>query len=158
MAHRKPARLLLFASLATALFCLGYPNYVIRPKRPQGARELRLALLTLRCQHIVELGCATLALIALVWLVRSVQSRGARIRTVAVTALVILCAGLSFINIYEIMFHPAGAPAFQSARQTKLDGDEKVLAVNDRAYPIRSISYHHIVNDTEDGIPIAVTY
>ena len=45
------------------------------------------------------------------------------------------------------MFHPAGAPAFQPARASKLDGDEKVLAVNAHAYPIRIISYHHIVND-----------
>lgn len=158
MTARKRASLLLFASLVMALFFLGYPNYVIRPKRPQGARELRLALLTLHYQHIVELACAALALIALVWLVRSVPSRAARIRTIAYAAVVFLCTGLSFINIYEIMFHPAGAPAFQSARSTKLDGDEKVLAVNTRAYPVRSISYHHIVNDTEDGIPIAVTY
>ncbi len=151
MPARKPASLLLVASVITAVFFLGYPNYVIRPKRPQGARELHLALLTLRHEHIVELVCAGVAIIALVWLFRSKLA-------IAAAAITALCAGLSFISIYEIMFHPAGAPVFQSARDTKLDGDEKILAVNTRAYPIRSISYHHIVNDTEDGVPIAVTY
>lgn len=158
MPVRKAASLTLLASAVAALFFLGYPNYVIRPKRPQGARELQLALATLHYQHPVELVCAGLALIVLIWLIRSAPSRGARFRNMAVAAIVFLCAGLSFINIYEIMFHPAGAPAFQPARASKLDGDEKVLAVNARAYPIRSISYHHIVNDTEDGVPIVVTY
>lgn len=158
MPVRKAASLTLLASAVAALFFLGYPNYVIRPKRPQGARELQLALATLHYQHSVELVCAGLALIALIWLIRSAPSRGARVRNMAGAAIVFLCAGLSFVNIYEIMFHPAGAPGFQPARASKLDGDEKVLAVNARAYPIRSISYHHIVNDTEDGVPIVVTY
>jgi hypothetical protein len=27
-----------------------------------------------------------------------------------------------------------------------------------RAYPIREMAYHHVVNDVVDGVPIAVTY
>jgi len=27
-----------------------------------------------------------------------------------------------------------------------------------RAYPIRNISYYHIVNDLVDGVPIVATY
>jgi hypothetical protein len=27
-----------------------------------------------------------------------------------------------------------------------------------RAYPVRSLSYHHIVNDVIGGVPIAATY
>jgi hypothetical protein len=27
-----------------------------------------------------------------------------------------------------------------------------------RAYPILAMGYHHIVNDTVEGVPIAVTY
>jgi hypothetical protein len=87
---------------------------------------------------------------------------------------VFVCAALSRVNIFEVMFHPAGAPSFQPARETRLDGDEKVLALNlssskggsrssdNRAYPVRSISCHHIVNDVVKGVagevPIAVTY
>jgi hypothetical protein len=43
-----------------------------------------------------------------------------------------------------------------------VDPDDKVLAVKigeeARAYPIRTMGYHHIVNDTVEGVPIAVTY
>ncbi len=156
MTLRRSAFACLAACAAIALFSLVYPLYVIRPFRHQGAQELQAALFVLHWQHIVELVCAAAALVALAML-------RLRIRTITVTALVLICAGLSFVNIFEVMFHPAGAPAFQSVRDTKLDGDEKVLAVNARAYPIRSISYHHIVNDTVvsqtgDGVPIAVTY
>lgn len=158
MPKRKPAWSLLLLALATALFFLGYPNYVIRPKRHQGAHELQYALFVLRYQHLVEIFCAAAAFIALVWLLRLNKTPGARIRIIAAAAVVFLSAGLSFVNVYEVMFHPAGAPAFLSARDTKLDGDEKVLAINAHAYPVRSLAYHHIVNDTEDGIPIAVTY
>lgn len=147
---------LLVASLAVAFFFLAYPLYVIRPFRHQGAHELQAALFVLRWQHLVEIVCACAALIALVVLLRT--SRRSRAGAMTAAVLVLIGAALSFVNIFEIMFHPAGAPAFQSARASKLDGDEKVLAVNARAYPVRIISYHHIVNDTEGGVPIAVTY
>jgi hypothetical protein len=55
-----------------------------------------------------------------------------------------------------------GAPALATAADVKLDKDEKVIAIAvngaARAYPIRSISYHHIVNDVVGGVPIVATY
>jgi hypothetical protein len=60
------------------------------------------------------------------------------------------------------MFHPVDRPEFVDAAATKLASGEKVLAVriggDARAYPIRSISYHHVVNDRLGGVPIAATY
>ena len=77
---------------------------------------------------------------------------------VAVTAF----AALFRVNVYEAMFHPLGAPAFESAGESKLDKDEKVIAIEvngaARAYPIRGMSYHHIVNDWVGGVPVAATY
>lgn len=146
---------ILLLSLAAALFFLVYPNLVIQPKRFQGPHELQAALWVLRYQHIAEVLCAAAAVVALLVLLRT---RRSRIRAVLPAVLVFLCTGLSFVNIYEVMFHPAGAPQFQSARETKLDAEEKVLAINAHAYPVRVLAYHHIVNDTEDGIPVAVTY
>jgi hypothetical protein len=71
-------------------------------------------------------------------------------------------AVLTRVNIYEIMFKPFDQPSFSNADQVKLDGDEKVIAVNlghePRAYPIRVISYHHVINDSVGGIPIVATY
>jgi hypothetical protein len=60
------------------------------------------------------------------------------------------------------MFHPLRRPVFKDASRTRLDGTEQVLAVNvagrARAYPIRVISYHHLVNDVLSGVPIVATY
>jgi len=157
-AHRKSLLSLIFTALTIAIFFLAYPNYVIRPRRHQGAKELQAALFVLQYQHLAELLCAAIALAALVFYLRSKPGRGPRTGAVAGTVVVLVCAALSRVNVFEVMFHPAGTPSFQSARETKLDGDEKVLAVNARAYPVRSISYHHIVNDLAGGVPIAVTY
>ncbi len=152
----------LMASLAVALFFLGYPNYVIRPQRPQGAGELRVALTVLHFQHIAELVCAAVALIALLMYLRSAPRRGLRIGAIAATVTVLASAAVSRVNIYEMIFHPAGAPAFEPVRESKLDGAERVLSVavkNDaRGYPIRAIAYHHIVNDVAGGVPIVATY
>jgi hypothetical protein len=60
------------------------------------------------------------------------------------------------------MFHPYSAPAFGPASAVLVDADDKVLAVSlggeAHAYPIRTMGYHHIVNDTVGGVPIAATY
>jgi hypothetical protein len=156
--NRKPAFSLIIAALAVALFFLAYPYYVLRPRRHQGAKELQAALFVLQYQHLAELLCAAVALAALAFYVRSKPNRWSLVRVVSVTAMVLICAALSRVNVFEVMFHPAGAPSFEPARETKLDGDEKVLAVNTRAYPVRSVSYHHVVNDMAGGVPIAVTY
>ena len=54
------------------------------------------------------------------------------------------------------------AASFTAASEVKLDGAEKVVAVRvggeARAYPIRSMSYHHVVNDVVEGKAIVATY
>ena len=146
-----------FVSLAAALFFLIFPNYIIRPDRPQDPGALQAALLILRYQPMAELLCAVVALIALAFYLRGRVGRAflpafSSVTTAAAVA-VLVCAALSRIDIYELLFHPLGKPAFQAARETKLDGDEHLLAVNlkgARAYPIRTLTYHHIVNDVVD--------
>lgn len=106
--------------------------------------------------------CAVTAVLAgfLYWRAQPKTLR--RIGVLAAVALVCLFAGLSRINVYEIMFHPMRRPSFAAAGDTKLDGAEMVMAVNlggeARAYPIRIVSYHHIVNDVVGGVPIVATY
>jgi hypothetical protein len=57
---------------------------------------------------------------------------------------------------------PAESSFFTAANEVKLDGAEKVVAVRvggqARAYPIRSMSYHHVVNDVVGGAAIVATY
>ncbi len=153
---------LLFACLAASLFCLVYPVYVIRPFRHQGESELVLALAVLRVRLSVGLVFSALAIVSAWWFWRTDAKRWRRM--LAVVGAVAVCGftALCRINIYELMFHPAGQPIFLPADQVKLDAGEMVIAVNlggtARAYPIRSISYHHIVNDVVAGRPITATY
>ncbi len=126
----------------------------MQPYTSQNPAALKAALFLFRYTKSVELVCAVVAALLLVPARRSKwMLTGA--------AVVFLCAVASRIDIYEMLFHPIGKPSFQPASGTKLDGDEHLLAVNlegSRAYPIRTISYHHVVNDVIGGVPIAVTY
>jgi hypothetical protein len=142
--------------LGVAVLLLAYPNYVIRPYRYQDPGQLRAALFVLQYRFPVEVAAAVAACIA------AVAYSGRRKAWVAIAAAVaMLCAVFSRVNIYELMFHPS-RPAFGPAGKSKLDGDEKVIAISmggaARAYPVRSISYHHIVNDVLGGVPIVATY
>jgi hypothetical protein len=161
---RKPVRhaLLLAACIAISLAAVLYPVYVIRPFRAQGARELAAALAITRWRPLITVASAIVAMIAAVAYWR-VQSRGwwrgfAGAGAVIAVALV----WLARVNVYELMFHPAGRPAFAAAADVRLDGDEKVIAVRQgseaRAYPVRIISYHHVINDELGGAAIAATY
>ena len=149
--------LLLFISL----FLLAYPVYVIRPFRYQGPRELAAALLIIQYRPILEILCAAAALFILILAWRSVKPLR-KVGLAILTVFVVAFAALSRINIYEKMFHPLDLPTFSAASQTKLDPAEQVIAVQvngiARAYPIRDISYHHIVNDTLAGRAIVATY
>lgn len=105
---------------------------------------------------------AALAAIAGVqyWRARAIRWRRGLVTLAAAATLG--SAALSRINIYELMFHPVDRPGFIAATAAHFDGAEKVLAIRigavARAYPIRSISYHHVANDRAAGVPIVATY
>jgi len=137
------------------------PAVIIRPFAYQAPRALVVAM-ALR-QHapwatlIAALMCAGLA--PMIW-------RGANWwrRTLLAVGMVLVTfsAAMSRMNYFEWMFHPVASPGFEAEDQSKLDAKEMVLAVkfgpDARAYPIRQIAYHHIVNDVVGGVPIAATY
>jgi hypothetical protein len=154
--------LVIVACLLVSLFCLIYPIYVIQPFRPQGVKELAAALLVMRFRAIVTGVCVVLALWSTIRYWRQQWRIWKRVGAVLGAMAVCAVAALSRINVYELMFHPLGSPAFESAGESKLDKDEKVIAIAvngaARAYPIRGMSYHHIVNDTVGGVPIVATY
>ena len=148
--------------LLASFFLLVYPVYVIRPFRAQGVRELSAALLVARYRAPVMLVLAAAAFAALIWYWRRERRWLRRIASAAAPLAVVAMALASRVNIYELMFHPLGPPAFMAAGQSKLAGDEMVIAIHvstvARAYPIRNISYYHVVNDLLDGVPIVATY
>ena len=158
----RKAKFVLGLSLIMAFILLAYPFYVIRPFRYQGPDELRIALLMLRVRPFFETALAIIAAGCL--LLSWSKGQGALRKSFLAlgTLLVIACGFLARVNIYERMFHPLDSPRFAPASQTTLDGGEGVISVRmnnvARAYPIRSMSYHHIVNDTLGGVPIVATY
>jgi len=152
----------LLACLVISLFCVVYPLYVIRPFRAQGARELMIALLVTRFRFVAAILSGIAALIAVIQYWRARSGWWRRSLAVLGAAFVSVLAVLARVNIYELMFHPNAHPVFAAADQVKLDQDEKVIAVKiggaARAYPIRDISYHHVINDVLDRVAIVATY
>ena len=60
-------------------------------------------------------------------------------------------------------FVPLDEPSFLAAHEAGYLGDEELVlgvewAGEVRAYPVRMLRFHHIVNDTVDGKPLLVTY
>ena len=60
-------------------------------------------------------------------------------------------------------FVPLDDPTFLAADDTEYFGDDELVlgvefAGEVRAYPVRMLRYHHIVNDTVGGEPLLVTY
>jgi hypothetical protein len=89
-------------------------------------------------------------------------SRSRKIILASVMAVVAFSAVMARLNYFEWMFHPLDAAQFESASASKLDKGEMILAVrygsDARAYPIREMAYHHVLNDVVAGVPVAVTY
>jgi hypothetical protein len=60
------------------------------------------------------------------------------------------------------MFRPDPTPRVLALNQAGLDPDDMVLVVRQgsesRAYPVRMMAYHHLVNDTLGGSPVLPTY
>ncbi len=145
-----------------SLACFAVPMYVIWPFRRQGPTELGIALFLKHIGPRVTIICAALCFLACIFVWKSAHSR--ILRSVAALFFVLALGGacLARLNVYEYMFHPIDTPAFESAANAKLDPDDMVIALRvsgvDRAYPIREMGYHHVVNDTVGGEPIVATY
>jgi ABC-type transport system involved in cytochrome c biogenesis permease subunit len=159
---RRILTLAMLACLAVSLFSAAYPIYVIRPFRHQGARELAIALVVARFRAMATIALAIAAILAWIAYWRAQPRKLWRALATAGAVVAVVLAFLGRINIYELMFHPDGHPSFAAAREAKLDADEKLIAVRiggeARAYPIRIMSYHHVVNDVVANVAIVATY
>ncbi|HEY6413343.1 MAG TPA: DUF3179 domain-containing (seleno)protein [Edaphobacter sp.] len=133
--------------------------FVIRPFHSQDATALTVALWVHQVGPWISGVCAALLVAVTGWSWTRVRGTVRRVwfRSAMVSLCVVAIAGalLTHVNIFEKMFHPYDAPAFGSADVVPVDRDDKVLAVwlggHARAYPIRTMGYHHIVNDTVGG-------
>lgn len=145
-----------------AVACLVIPIYVIRPLRPQGARELAFALTVRAAAPWLTAACVVVVLWVLFSVLRRKTGTLARIAVVALSFIALVSAVLTHVNIFEIMFHPYPSPVFGEAGSVQVNADDKVLAVRigavAHAYPVLIMGYHHIVNYLVADVPIAVTY
>jgi di/tricarboxylate transporter len=152
----------MLACLAVSLFSVAYPIYVIRPFRHQGAQELAAALVVSRFRLAVTAVSALAAVVACVAYWRTQKRHGWRALAILGAAFTVVLAFLGRINVYELMFHPNSNPSFAAARESALDAGEKVIAVRiggtARAYPVRGMAYHHVINDEVGGQAIVATY
>lgn len=153
---------ILLACLALSLVCVVYPIYVIRPFRAQGARELAAALVVSRWRPVLTVVSALLSVWAAIAYWRAPARMWRRVLAAVGAVLVCVLAALARVNVYELMFHPVDHPAFAAAGEVKLDKDDKLIVVKlagtARAYPIRTMGYHHIVNDVVGGTALVATY
>jgi Protein of unknown function (DUF3179) len=159
--HRMVLALWVFLASLGTLALAAYPMYVIRPFREQTPAALDRALWVLLHDKpiLLVLALAVTSLALLVWRRAGWVSR----LLLAPSILLALIAAVSaWINPYEHMFHPFGEPHYIAAQQASLDPNDMVIAVTlggeSRAYPIREMGYHHVVNDRLYGLPMVVTY
>jgi hypothetical protein len=155
-----PALWLFLASLAILIFAV-YPMYVIRPFREQRPEALERALWVLLHDKALSLIAASL-LMALALLLWRRAGWMAKLLLTPAIGLAVVAAISTWINPFEQMFHPLGEPTYLAADKAAIDANDMVIAVTlggeSRAYPIREMGYHHVVNDRLHGLPIVVTY
>jgi len=151
--------LVLLAIAGVGLFLI--PAFVIRPFRYQSASALALAIrVKWVAPALTALACAAVLVLGL-----SLWRSASRMVRVGLVAAMLLSAGsavMARMNYFEWMFRPVQAAGFVAAGDAHLSDKEMVLTVqmgpDARAYPIRQMAYHHILNDMVGGEPIAVTY
>jgi hypothetical protein len=165
MTTSNPRTRSLWIALATfALVGFGafmFPAFIIRPFRYQSPRALFWAMALRQRAPIISMLCAIISVLLIAMLWRSSNKWRKTALSLAAVA-VTFSAVMSRLNYFEWMFHPVDSARFDVESSSKLGGGEMILAVrygaDSRAYPIREMAYHHILNDIVGGVPIAVTY
>jgi thiol:disulfide interchange protein len=160
--RRRLAGLGLFLLIVAVAAALAVPIWLLRPFSPQTPRGVQVAywLRHLAPWATIVAAVAGLLLAARLW-------RGARrwTRVVLPVAVLLLAAGAwaAQQNVFEKMFAPLPSTQFAPAAHADwVAAGEPVIAValggEARAYPVRQLAYHHVVNDVVGGVPIVATY
>jgi hypothetical protein len=155
---------LLLIAAAAAVTVVLVPTLTIHPFRPQTARGVELSYALKRAAPVVTAIALASALASALMLwggARRWWRRGVIVVLVAVTGLVTWFARQ---NHFEWMFNAlpnaeyVGVP---EAREFLVDAEVVMgIDVNGtyRAYPVRQLAYHHLVNDVVGGTPLVATY
>lgn len=151
--------LLSLAALALALF----PMYIIRPFREQKPAALQRALWVMLHDKPILLALFLLIAICALLLWRRAGRVPSWLLLAPAMGISLIAAASAWVNPFErIMFHAFGEPRYVTIQQAGIDAKDMVIAVTlggeSRAYPIREMGYHHVVNDRLHQLPIVVTY
>jgi uncharacterized protein DUF3179 len=160
---KRLAGILLLLAVLTSLAWVLTPVVIIRPFVAQTPGGLALAYALRHWSRAVTLTLLVVGgLIAVRWWPRLAWWKG---RALAGLGILLLAASayLAHQNHFEWMFRPLPHPEFVAAdRATSVAADDLVLGVavgtEARAYPVRAMAYHHLVNDEIAGEPIVATY
>jgi thiol:disulfide interchange protein len=162
--RRRLAGGVLFLLVLAVLAMLVIPVWLIRPFAPQTPDGLTVAYLLRRWAPLGTILALIAGLGITIWL-----WRGARwwSRTATVLGIVVLAAATWGARQADTLFEKMFAPLATTASMPAAEADwvkegDTVLAValngDAAAYPVRQVSYHHIVHDEVGGVPIVATY
>lgn len=157
-----PGSCLFLVSLSALAFSL-YPIYVIRPFREQKPAPLQHALWVVMHDRAILLVVFLLLAICASFVWRRAGWVARWLLLMPATGIALLAAAAAWVNPYEqLMFHGFGEPRYVTIQQAKIDAKDMVITVTlggeSRAYPIREMGYHHVINDRLHQLPIVVTY
>jgi hypothetical protein len=154
-------KLALFLLVIVAIAAVYYPVHVIQPFKRQEQAQLLFALAVKRWAPTLT---SILAVIGLIVGLQIWKERGVWRRVGVVVAVVLLgvsVAGSRF-NIYEKFFAPVPSASFLPAHEADYEPTDMVMSVQldgkVKAWPVRTMGYHHVFNDELAGQPLVVTY
>jgi len=139
------------------------PVVLLNPSLPQSAFGVALAF-----ELRGEAPRVTIAVLVLLLLL--VPRLGGRVtrrwQWIPLLALVLLAGGSAWFarqNHFEWMFNPVSKAQYAPAALVDFVGEgDMVVAVEIHgdavAWPVRQMAYHHLVQDTVGGVPVASTY
>jgi hypothetical protein len=157
-----PGSCLLLAALAALALAL-YPIYVIRPFREQTPAALERALWVQLHDKVILFVLFLLITVCALFVWRRAGWVARLLVLAPAMGMALIATGAAWFNPYEqLMFHPFGEARYVTIQQAGIDPKDMVIAVTlggeSRAYPIREMGYHHVVNDRLHQLPIIVTY
>jgi len=156
--------LIALALLTLCSFLLFFiPAYIIRPFVPQTSLGLAIAYHLKLVSPWIALIILLLGVIVVLRFWTTNKARWNRIGLVVNLVLMASLAILCRVNYFEWMFHPLGHPGFVPISNARnIEDSDKVLSLlisgYSKAYPVRVMAYHHVLNDVVGGVPLVVTY
>ncbi len=155
--------LLLTAIVLASFLVVFVPAFLIRPFVPQTPRGLAIAYELRLLSPTTTLVLLLLGLPLIYSLARPAGSRLRKVLLSVAGCVLVASTIMARQNHFEWMFRPAPPPGYAEVSKAKhIEDSDMVLAIHlgseSRAYPVRIMAYHHLLNEVVAGQPVVVTY